>query len=82
MDNTLLHDGIRLLYFGMGTVFAFLILLVLLLQFMSWIVRRWETHEPPASHTQPPDAEDLIDPLTIKIIQAALLQHIHQKPKK
>lgn len=41
MQDQLLNQGIELLVFGMGTVFVFLAVLVLITMFMSFIVLRF-----------------------------------------
>lgn len=41
MQDQLMNQGIELLVFGMGTVFVFLTVLVLITMFMSFIVQRF-----------------------------------------
>ncbi len=38
-----MHLGLELVITGMGTVFAFLILLIIVTTLMSWVVKRFET---------------------------------------
>ncbi|PCK08520.1 MAG: oxaloacetate decarboxylase [Alteromonadaceae bacterium] len=41
MQSTLLEQGSSLMLFGMGTVFAFLTLLVICVRVMSWVVDKF-----------------------------------------
>lgn len=41
MQSTLLEQGSSLMLFGMGTVFAFLTLLVVCVRVMSWVVAKF-----------------------------------------
>lgn len=41
MQDQLMNQGIELLVFGMGTVFVFLTVLVLITMFMSFIIQRF-----------------------------------------
>ncbi len=70
MEPGLMRDSVELLLQGMGAVFTFLILLVLATSLMSALVQRYG----PAPETGPERGGD-VDPLTRKIIQAAIDKH-------
>lgn len=74
----LVAEGFDLLLYGMGTVFVFLILLVLATALMSTLVVRFFPEEELVQKSVAP-ANTGVDPLTIKIIQAALDKHRHRK---
>ena len=66
--QSLVYEGFVLAGFGMGTVFAFLSLLVAATLLMSGIVLKLEG-ESTDSHSQ------VIDPRTLAVITAAVHQH-------
>ena len=77
MQANLLNQALDLLIFGMGTVFAFLALLVVAVNMMS---RFMETYFPdaivPEPHPTPSkSANDAVDSTTLAVIQAAIRQH-------
>lgn len=78
MNDPLLHQGLDLLLYGMGTVFAFLALLVAVTSVMSAIVAHFS---PPkeVSHATLPAASHMIDDHLLAIIQQALNQHRRRK---
>ncbi len=49
----MLAEGLNLALFGMGTVFSFLGVLILVTGWMSSLVRVWERKYPPAVAVQP-----------------------------
>ena len=75
MDNNLLSDAINLTLFGMGFVFVFLALMVILTRFMSASILRLQP-----SVTSTSDAliqkDNLIDSDTKSIIEKAIKLHI------
>jgi len=76
MDSLLITQGLNLLFYGMGTVFAFLTLLVGITGLMSIIVVKFAPDEPVevaagSNQIQP----ELVEPRIIKVIQAAINQH-------
>ena len=72
MDNNLLSEAINLTIFGMGFVFVFLALMVVLTSFMSASVLRLQPIMPSTSvaHT-----DNLIDEDTRSIIDKAIKLH-------
>jgi len=74
----LVAEGFDLLLYGMGTVFVFLILLVLATTLMSTLVMRFSPQTDLVQKPVSPAAAG-VDPLTMKIIQAALDKHRHRK---
>jgi len=74
----LVGEGFDLLLYGMGTVFVFLVLLVVATRLMSTLIVHFF---PEQDLTQKPgdEAAVQVDPLTLKIIQAALDKHRHRK---
>ena len=76
MESTLFTQGLDLMLYGMGTVFAFLTLLVGITTLMSLVVNKLvvETELAPAAPvlTSTPQA---VEPRIAKVIQAAIDQH-------
>lgn len=79
MESTLIDQGLDLMLYGMGIVFAFLTLLVFMTTLMSNVIQRWfpekEVLAAPKHPKRKPDNTNNISPLTLKIIQAAINQH-------
>ena len=74
MDNNLLNEAINLTLFGMGFVFVFLALMVVLTGFMSAAVLRLQPFAPSTS-VAPSQADNLIDEDTRAIIEKAIKLH-------
>ena len=74
MDNNLLSEAINLTLFGMGFVFVFLALMVVLTSFMSASVLRLQPFMPSASD-EPFNTDNLIDEDTRSIIEKAIKLH-------
>lgn len=76
MQMTLLEQALQLLIFGMGTVYIFLILLVVAINLMSRLI---ETHFPdpviPENPTPKPRETSPVDTTTLAVIHAAIRQH-------
>lgn len=80
MDSHLVAESIDLLLYGMGIVFAFLILLVLATSVMSSLITRYFPEpEVVKPHGQEEVPSTDVDPLTLKAIQAALDKHRNRK---
>ena len=83
MDNMLLQQGVDLMLFGMGTVFAFLTSLVIGTSIMSRVITRYLPEEieavPPVMPI--PFAAGSADSRVLEVIQDAVYQHRakHQK---
>ena len=78
MNETLLQDGIELMIFGMGTVFVFLAVLVVVTTSMSALVNKFfpdqvSSVEPTPSAPQPASAAT--DDTLIAVISAAVHQY-------
>ena len=74
MDNNLLTEAINLTLFGMGFVFVFLALMVVLTSFMSSSVLKLQPLVPSNSGA-PIQADNLIDEDTRSIIEKAIKLH-------
>jgi oxaloacetate decarboxylase gamma subunit len=74
MKGTLIQQGIDLMIYGMGTVFIFLISLVLVIGAMSRLINKFftEANDPVAIAA---GNSDQVEPLIKKIIQSAIDQH-------
>ena len=75
MEVDLFQQGVDLMLFGMGTVFAFLISLVGASYLMSWVITRFfpEPVQPEAVVQMAPVAA--VEPRIQAVIQAAIDQH-------
>ena len=74
METSLIGQGVELMLFGMGTVIAFLTLLVLATMLMSALVERFLPEPPPQVPGSSLSAA-AVDPTTLAIISAAIHQH-------
>jgi len=74
MGNNLLSEAINLTLFGMGFVFVFLALMVVLTSFMSASVLRLQPFVPSTSDV-PIRTDNLIDEDTRSIIEKAIKLH-------
>ena len=74
MDNNLLNEAINLTLFGMGFVFVFLALMVVLTSFMSASVLRLQSFVP-STFVAPIQTDNLIDEDTRSIIEKAIKLH-------
>jgi len=75
----LIEQGLDLLLFGMGTVFVFLTVLVLVTSLMSLIIRRWLPEEE-LEHLSSAKRHAAVDDRIVSIIQAALAKHRSRRP--
>lgn len=78
MQESIISQGANLMMVGMGTVFVFLAVLVVVTYFMSSIVMRFfpEAAEPlPAVPKPTTEPQARVDANTLKIIQAAIDRH-------
>ncbi len=71
MQESLIQQGVDMMLYGMGTVFIFLIVLVLAISLMSRLVAKFS----PAAPLVPAETAEPVDALTAKIIQAAIAKH-------
>jgi oxaloacetate decarboxylase gamma subunit len=71
--DVLIEQGVDLMLYGMGTVFVFLTLLVIITALMSAVVQRWlPDDEMDVSSSK---AESNVDARIVAIIEAALAKH-------
>ena len=78
MQTTLIDQGLDLMLFGMGSVFSFLLLLVLATRVMSLLVNRWLPEELVSGNVSEAGAgvqPSTIDPKIVKVIQSAIDRH-------
>ncbi len=77
-DTDLIREALILMAIGMGTVFSFLLLLVLLLRSMSWLARRLSPADADmlaATPMAPPVTGPAADAELIAVIAAALARY-------
>lgn len=74
MEVTIISQGLDLMLYGMGTVFAFLTLLVGITHAMSASVNKWAAADVEASDQKSPDVTS-VDSSIVTAIQGALDQH-------
>lgn len=78
MQESILSQGANLMLFGMGAVFIFLAVLVVVTTLMSQVVMRFfpEAAEPmPAAPLPSANPTAPVDAKTLKVIQAAIDRH-------
>jgi oxaloacetate decarboxylase gamma subunit len=77
MEVTLIHQGLDLMLFGMGTVFGFLALLVGITSIMSTAVNYFTIAPELSISAQPPavSTNASVDPKIIAAIQLAINEH-------
>jgi oxaloacetate decarboxylase gamma subunit len=79
MQESLLSQGLDLMVYGMGAVFVFLALLIVVTSAMSKLVAGFFPEAPiPVKATKPSSrkpAGAVVDPQTIQVISAAIQQH-------
>ncbi|AQZ95121.1 OadG family protein [Halopseudomonas phragmitis] len=76
-SSDLLLEGVELMLIGMGSVFTFLVILVIATTLMSRILGRFfpEAAPAPAAAAARPAAPAAVDAETIAVIGAAIKQH-------
>ncbi len=74
MQESLIQQGVDMMLYGMGTVFTFLIMLVVAISLMSRVVAKFFPAAPFVPMKTGETAEP-VDALTAKIIQAAIAKH-------
>ena len=78
MQESLLSQGLDLMVFGMGTVFVFLALLILVTTAMSKLVVRFFPEAPITVKAIKPTSSKVtsgLDPHTLQVIGTAIQQH-------
>lgn len=78
-SQQLLLEGVELMFFGMGLVFLFLILLIYCIKGMSFVLERLAPEESNVATAVPAAAQrastQAVDPDTLYAIQTAIKQH-------
>lgn len=78
-SQLLLREGVELMFYGLGLVFLFLILLILCIQLMAKLFERFTVQDTSkaklAVRAIPPVAVAPIDKDTLQAIQIAIQQH-------
>lgn len=78
MNNDLISEGLSLMMLGMGTVFVFLALLIVMMSFMSTAIQKYFPEQPASVEPFVSIVEsdsDVPDEKTLAIIKSALEQH-------
>lgn len=76
MQESLISQGLDLMLFGLGTVFVFLAVLVVVTSLMSVVVvRLFPEPVEPERLRNPSPAQPAVDSRVLKILQAAVDQH-------
>lgn len=79
MSSSIIDQGLNLMLFGMGTVFVFLTILIFATGAMSKIITRYFPEKAVVATPRKKKAAalgaTLVEPATLKIIQAAIEQH-------
>ncbi len=73
--STLMAQGVDMMLYGMGTVFSFLLVLVLAIAVMSRVLAKYAPEPESAVAIPEGGGGSGVDPLTAKIIKAAIDQH-------
>ncbi len=70
--DSLVSEGMTLMALGMGTVFVFLTLLVLITTLMSACVKRWAPESESTSATPAVQSGSAVDPQLLKVLSKAV----------
>lgn len=73
--GTLMEQGVDMMFYGMGTVFAFLLVLVFAIGVMTRVLARHQPEPKNRAAFARGGVGTVVDPLTAKIIKAAIDQH-------
>jgi oxaloacetate decarboxylase gamma subunit len=52
METNLVMEGVKFMFLGMGTVFAFLIIMIISMNLMSYVIHRFFPEPQPSAGTQ------------------------------
>lgn len=76
-SSELLMEGVELMVFGVSAVFAFLVMLVVCINVMSWAVNRFLPEAAPVvvAPKRAITAQQSVDPELLAVIGAAVSQH-------
>jgi len=76
MNNDLISEGLSLMMLGMGTVFVFLAMLIVMMSFMSTVIQKYFPELSASVERSASVAEsDIPDEKTLAIIKSAIEQH-------
>lgn len=78
MQESIMHQGVDLMLYGMGSVFVFLTVLVIATTIMSSLIQRFLPDAPataPAPAAVPSAPTSVTDPKLLAVIKAAVDQH-------
>lgn len=73
--SELLLEGVEIMLFGIGSVYIFLILLIVCIRLMSRLISRFDTAPAPRPTIASPVSEVAADADILAAIQAAIHQH-------
>lgn len=75
MNEPLLHEGLNLLLYGMGTVIIFLTVLVAVTVLMSALITRFSAADDSSASVSTSPVPSEVDERVLEIIQQAINQH-------
>lgn len=75
MQESLMHQGVDLMLYGMGTVVVFLAILVVATLTMSWFIRRFFPEPEPVATASAESDTAYPDARLLAVIKAAIEQH-------
>lgn len=75
--DPIIQEGVNVMIYGMGVVFSFLTLLVFAVMLLSLVANKWFPEEEPVAKPKSnvKKSNTNINPLTLKVIQAAIDKH-------
>lgn len=79
MSSDILNEGLNLMAFGMGAVFAFLTLLVIITSIMSAVISRFFPVTLPEAGSSMAPRTSGVDPQIVSAIMAAIKLHRSRK---
>ncbi len=74
METNLVIEGVKFMFLGMGTVFAFLIIMILFMNLMSYIIHKFFPEPQSSADTQQTDTQK-DNKKIIAAITAAIAHH-------
>ena len=75
METNLVMEGVKFMFLGMGTVFLFLIVMILFMNLMSYIVGKFFPEPQPSLETQQAGVKKDNNKRTVAAITAAIKYH-------
>ncbi len=74
METNLVIEGVKFMFLGMGTVFAFLIVMILFINLMSYVIHKFFPEPQPSADTQQSAAQQNNKKI-VAAITAAIAHH-------